>query len=60
MKKTMNEYIKELHEHLTIARSLLEDSELVDCIEENNPDCIYDTYNKIGELEDIVYNLIEE
>lgn len=56
----MNEYIKELHEHLAIARSLLEDSELVDCIEKNNPDCIYDTYNKIGELEDIVYNLIEE
>ena len=56
----MNEYIKELHEHLTIARSLLEDSELVDCIEKNNPDCIYDTYNKIEQLEDIVYNLIEE
>ena len=56
----MNEYIRELHEHLTIARSLLEDSELVDCIEENNPDCIYDTYNKIEQLEDIVYNLIEE
>ena len=60
MKKTMNEYIKELHEQLTIARSLLEDSELVDCIEKNNPDCIYDTYNKIEQLEDIVYNLIEE
>ena len=60
MKKTMNEYIRELHEHLAIARSLLEDSELVDCIEENNPDCIYDTYSKIEQLEDIVHNLIEE
>ena len=46
--------IRELYQHLTVARAILEDTELQDEIEDNTNLDVYGIYNFINELEDAI------
>ena len=48
------QYIRELYQHLTVARSILEDTDLQDEIEDNTNLDVYGIYNTINELEDAI------